>query len=68
MIPEHIMVLTSSGKSERLECQETTGTRQEAAMTVCAFLDRGGGQVLVGTAPNNGAREGLTMNAQAKVS
>ena len=34
------------GESETLEFKETTGTRREAAMNVCAFLNRGGGQAL----------------------
>ena len=40
--------LTSSGESETLEFKATTGTRREAAMTVCAFLDQSGGQALFG--------------------
>lgn len=31
-----------------LEFKETTGTRREAARTVCAFLNQRGGQVLFG--------------------
>ena len=38
--------LTAPGESEMLEFKETTGTRREATMTVCAFLNLGGGQVL----------------------
>ena len=30
-----------SGESEALEFKSTTGARREAAMTVCAFLNRG---------------------------
>ena len=40
--------LVSSDESETLEFKETTGTRREAAMTVCAFLNQGGGRVLFG--------------------
>ena len=45
---EQIAALATSGESETLEFKETTGTRREAAMTVCAFLNQGGGQVLFG--------------------
>ncbi len=40
--------LAASDESERLEFKETTGTRREAVMTVCAFLNQRGGQVLFG--------------------
>ena len=45
---DQVSALAASGESERLEFKETTGTRREAAMTVCAFLNQGGGQVLFG--------------------
>ena len=45
---DHVTTLAASGESETLEFKETTGTRREAAMTVCAFLNQGGGQVLFG--------------------
>ncbi len=45
MTLEHIVALTATGESETLEFKETTGTRHEAAMTVCAFLNQNGGQV-----------------------
>ena len=45
---EQVATLAASGESETLEFKETTGTRREAAMTVCAFLNQGGGQVLFG--------------------
>ena len=48
MTPDHIATLTATGESETLEFKETTGTRREAAMTVCAFLNQRGGQVLFG--------------------
>ena len=48
MAPNHIATLAASGESETLEFKETTGTRREAVMTVCAFLNQGGGQVLFG--------------------
>ena len=45
---ERIAALAASGESETLEFKETTGTGREAAVTVCAFLNQGGGQVLFG--------------------
>ena len=51
MTIEQIAALAASGESETLEFKETTGTRREAAMTVCAFLNQGGGQVLFGVTP-----------------
>ncbi len=52
MTLEQIVALTTSGESETLEFKATTGRRREAAMTVCAFLNQGGGQVLFGVAPD----------------
>lgn len=43
---DHITSLAASGESETVELKQTTGTCREAAMTVCAFLNRHGGQVL----------------------
>jgi len=48
MTPEQIATMTASGESETVEFKETTGTRREATMTVCAFLNEGGGRVLFG--------------------
>ena len=48
MTPDEIAALAAFGESERLEFKATTGARREAAMTVCAFLNQGGGQVLFG--------------------
>ncbi len=48
MTIEQIAPLASSGESGTLEFKETTGTRREAAMTVCAFLNQRGGQALFG--------------------
>ena len=45
---QDITTLAATGESETLEFKETTGTRREAAMTVCAFLHQRGGQVLFG--------------------
>ena len=46
-----VAALAASGESETLEFKATTGARREAAMTVCAFLNQGGGQVLFGVTP-----------------
>lgn len=51
MTIDQIAALTTTGESETLEFKETTGTRREAARTVCAFLNRQGGQVLIGITP-----------------
>jgi ATP-dependent DNA helicase RecG len=51
MTRDQIPVLAASGESEVLEFKATTGARREAAMTVCAFLNQSGGQVLIGVTP-----------------
>ena len=43
---ELITTLVGSGESETLEFKATTGARREAARTVCAFLNQGGGQAV----------------------
>ena len=48
LTPNQISVLVAPGESETLEFKATTGTRREAAMTVCAFLNQRGGQALFG--------------------
>ena len=48
MTTEQFAYLAASGESETLEFKATTGMRREAVMTVCAFLNQGGGQVLFG--------------------
>ena len=48
---DQIAALAAAGESEALEFKATTGARREAAMTVCAFLNQGGGQVLIGVTP-----------------
>ena len=45
---QSIAAPAASSESEAPECEVTTGTRRKAVMTVCAFLNRGGGQVLFG--------------------
>ena len=52
MTIEQFVALAASGESETLEFKATTGTRREATMTVCAFLNQGGGQVLFGVTPD----------------
>ena len=52
MTSDRVVALAASGESETLEFKETTGTRREATMTVCAFLNQGGGQVLFGVRPD----------------
>ena len=59
MTIDQIAALTASGESETLEFKETTGTRREATMTVCAFLNQGGGQVLFGV-----TRAGVVVGQQ----
>ena len=48
---DHIAAHVATGESETLEFKATTGTRREAAITVCAFLNQRGGQVLFGVIP-----------------
>ena len=51
MTPEQITALAATGESETLEFKHTTGTRREAAQTVCAMLNQRGGYVLFGVTP-----------------
>ena len=51
MTPEQIKTLVTAGESETLEFKRTTGTRREAAQTVCAMLNQRGGHVLFGVSP-----------------
>ena len=51
---DQIAALAATGESETLEFKETTGTRREATMTVCAFLNQGGGQLLFGVTQDGG--------------
>lgn len=48
---EDIRRLVAAGESEEVEFKSTTGTRREAAMTICAMLNQQGGQVLFGVTP-----------------
>ncbi len=52
MMLDQIKALVASGESETLEFKATTGTRREAAVTVCAMLNQRGGHVLFGVAPD----------------
>lgn len=54
MTSGRIAGLVAAGESETLEFKSTTGTRREAAMTVCAMLNQQGGQVLFGVTPDGG--------------
>ena len=51
MTAERIARMIAAGESETLEFKSTTGTRREAAKTVCAMLNQQGGQVLFGVTP-----------------
>ena len=51
MTLEWVMTLVAAGESETVECKATTGTRREAAATVCAMLNQRGGHVLFGVTP-----------------
>ncbi len=51
MTVERIARMVSAGESETLEFKTTTGTRREAARTVCAMLNQQGGLVLFGVTP-----------------
>ena len=51
MTPNQIRALAAAGESETLEFKHTTGTRREAAQTVCAMLNQRGGHVLFGVTP-----------------
>ncbi len=52
MTAERIVTMVAAGESETLEFKSTTGTRREAAQTICAMLNRQGGQVVFGVAPD----------------
>ena len=51
MTLDEISALVQTGESETLEFKRTTGTRREAARTICAMLNQRGGQVLFGVTP-----------------
>ena len=58
---EDVRRLVATGESEEVEFKSTTGTRREAAMTICAMLNQHGGQVLFGVSP-----EGLIAGQQVR--
>lgn len=49
---DQITTLVASQESETLEFKSTTGTRREAAKTMCAMLNHSGGYVLFGVSPD----------------
>ena len=59
MTLQQITTLAASGESEMLEFKASTGMRREASMTICAFLNQDGGQVLFGV-----ARDGALVGQQ----
>ena len=75
MTLQQMIALAATGESETLEFKETTGTRRETAVTLCAFLNQGGEQVLVGI-PGGAERSNalrdrkgvVSMNTQVSVS
>ena len=44
MTPDYFATLTATSESGTLEFKTTTGTRHEAAMTICAFWYQRGGR------------------------
>ena len=59
MTLDQIKALVASGESETLEFKATTGTRREAAATICAMFNQRGGHVLFGVTP-----EGVVMGQE----
>ena len=55
MSAERIARIVATGESETLEFKSTTGTRREAAQTVCAMLNQQGGKILFGVTPDGQA-------------
>ncbi|MCK5682201.1 ATP-binding protein, partial [bacterium] len=48
MTQEELIALVQKGESQNLEFKKTTGQRQQAVKTICAFLNGPGGNVLFG--------------------
>ena len=65
MAIDQITDLATSSESETLEFKETTGTRREAAMTVCAVRNQRGGEVLFGIRQAEGRVSPKAANAVA---
>lgn len=55
MTSEQVAALAATGESETLEFKATTGQRSEAAKTMCAMLNTGGGYALFGVTPEGKA-------------
>lgn len=51
MTIDQIIAMVAAGESETLEFKTTTGSRREAAGTVCAMLNQRGGHVVFGVRP-----------------
>ena len=51
MTPDQVTAVAATGESETLEFTSTTGTRREAASTVCAMLNQRGGYALFDVTP-----------------
>ena len=69
MTPEEIVALVETGESETLEFKRTTGTRREAARSICAMLNQRGGRVLFGITPEGSVvRQQVTERTMEEVS
>ena len=55
MSVEQVARIVATGESETLAFKRSTGTRREAARTLCAMLNQQGGQVLFGVTPHGQA-------------
>ena len=51
LTPDQLEALATKGESETQEFKRTTGTRKEAAETMCAMLNQRGGHILFGVTP-----------------
>ena len=51
MTIDQVVAMVALGESESREFKRTTGTRREAARTVCAMHNQQGGYVLFGVTP-----------------
>ena len=52
MTLDQLVLLVEFGESETLELKTTTGSRREAARTICAMLNQRGGYVIFGVKPD----------------
>ncbi len=55
MTKDDVLELVKDGESETLEFKSTTGGRREAAVSLCAMLNKQGGRVLFGVTPEGKA-------------